>query len=736
MKQLFIISIFLMGVAVQAQVKKPSGPKHLHIRVLAKTYADSIVIRWAPMDAVAWLMGNDSGYRIARIDYSDQAHPVTTVLSAKLRPLTLEQMMATIGPNDKYAGVAAQALYGKDFQMTKEAPYGFAKKIKQAHDALNFRYSFTLEAADFSPATASAIALRWVDKDVRKGSSYIYVITVCGATKDYIVDSAATFVVDRAATPIPAPDGLQGFGFDRKSELHWNRRQLGNFSAYDIERSDDAGKNWVAMNKTPYLTPDKIPPVSGTMQRKSDTIVKKISALVRDHQVFMDSLPQDYHPYMYRVRGINAFAEWSPWSAPIEVAGRDLTPPVAPVIDSVRNTTGSQLRIVWSQRVSSPDLAGYYISKGNNVKGPFYPLTKYMLPKETRVFTDSAGVPHLPNYYVIVAVDTAKNVAASGAFPGYLTDTMPPAAPVRVAGSIDSMGVVRLHWAANREPDLKGYKVYFAYGARDEFTQVTHVLLGDTSFVDTVSMRSLNRRVWYSVVAVDNSNNHSAYSAPAMLKKLVVVPPSAPLAGAITVAARLVTIEWIESRSEGAAGYEIARVHTGAGSDAAGTGGRTAAKAAGASGGAAYVVVGKLAQDWRKRSLVFNDSVTANRDYYYAARTIDSTGVRSEWSAAVHAVYHATDSLAGPSALQARLDDKRRHIKLSWQFKDKGDYFFVVYRAVNHGALNAWQSFNKDVSSGEDDEAGSGGYDYAIKVVYRDRAAVSALSKPVHITIP
>jgi hypothetical protein len=31
---------------------------------------------------------------------------------------------------------------------------------------------------------------------------------------------------------------------------------------------------------------------------------------------------------------------------------------------------------------------------------------------------------------------------------------------------------------------------------------------------------------------------------------------------------------------------------------------------------------------------------------------------------------------------------------------------------------------------------GSGAYDYAIKVVHRDRAAVSAMSKPVHISIP
>lgn len=715
MKTIITIVLLLGWAAVDGQSKKSAGPTHLKVRVVAKSYADSVVVRWAPMNAVAWLLGNDSGYRLARIDYSDKQHPVTTVLTAApLRPLTLEQMMATIGPNNKYAAIAAQALYGKDFQMTKDAPIGFAKKVKQAHDALNLRYSFTLEAADFSSVVASAIALRWVDKDVKKGSSYIYVLTVCGKTKDYVVDSAAAFVIDNPAEPAPAPDGLKGFGFDRQAEIQWNRRQAGNFSAYQIQRSDDEGKTWLAMNKEPYYSPDEVPPVTGEVKGKKDTIVRKIAALIRDHQVYVDSLPQDYHRYLYRVRGINAFAEEGQWSAPLVVEGRDLTPPAAPIIDTARNTRGTQIRLVWTQRVASPDLAGYYISRANSVKGPFYPVTKYMLGKDVRMFVDSAAVPHLPNYYVVVAVDTAKNVAASGAFPGYLTDTMPPAAPVGLAGSIDSMGVVRLHWAVGREPDLKGYKVYFAYGEKDQFEQLTHEVIADTVFTDTISTKSLNRRVWYKVVAVDSTNNHSAYSAPLALKKVKVVPPSAPVAGVVTMNGRGVAIEFIESRSEGAMGYEVAR-QTGSGG---------------------FVTVGRLAQDWMKKSLIFSDTVKANTDYFYMARTIDSTGVRSDWSVAVHVVRHAADSLAAPAGLVAKVDGPQHRVRLSWQYKDTGDYFFVVYRAVNNGGLVAWQSFDKTALAGEDDSMGSGAYAYAIKVVHRDRAAASTLSKTVHIMIP
>jgi fibronectin type 3 domain-containing protein len=658
---------------------RTKGPAHLHIRVLAKAYDDSIVIRWAPEDAVAWIMGKDSGYRVTRIDYSDPARPVSKILSATpFKPLTLEQMKASLDRDNKYAAIAAQAMYGNDFRMTKNQPKGFAKQVKQGHDAMGFRYSFAMQAADFSPPVASALALRWVDKDVKKGEKYIYIIAVNGGNKNYVVDSAAAYIADIRTGSDPSPEGLKAYGFDRQVELHWNRRQMGNFSAYYVERSADGGKTFESLTKLPYYAPDQPPP-----NVKKDTSLRKAASLLRDHQIYFDSIPQDYKDYTYRVRGINAFAELSPYSAPVTVQGRDLTAPAAPVIESATNTEGSEIRLSWAQRVVSPDLAGYYISRGNAVKGPFYPITKTLLPKNTRSFVDSAALPHLPNYYVVIAVDTAKNLSASPAYPGYLTDTTAPAAPVAVTGTADSFGVVHLSWAAGKEADLKGYKVYFGYSPRDEFSQVTRELLTDNQYIDTISMKSLNRRVYYKVVAVDKSNNHSAYSLPATVKRTVVVPPSAPVAGTVGVKRKSVAIEWIESRSEGAAGYEIFR----------------------------------------------------KGDYYYSAQTIDSTGVRSERSFAVHARSNVQDSLPAPGSLQAKWDGRAHTVVLSWQYKDTGDYFFVVYRSVGGGNLDAWHSYDKATQAGVDEEVKSGAYAYAIRVVHRDKNTGSRIGKPVRVNI-
>ena len=705
----FLFILLTVHLFAQKKGNDKKGPQHLHVHVMSKAFEDSIVIRWAPENAVAWNLCRDSGYEVTRIDYSDPQHPVNLLLTAQaFKPMTLEQMKATLDRNDKYAAIAAQAMYGNDFRMTKEEPGSFAEKVKQGHNAMNFRFSFAMQAADFSAPVASALALRWVDKTVKKGGKYVYLITVRADGKNYVVDSAATLVINIKKVTNAVPEGLKAFGFDRRVELHWNRRQMGNFSAYYIERSDDEGKTFHTLNKLPFYAPDQTPAAG-----KNDTVQHKIALLLRDHQVYFDSIPQDYKTYFYRLRGINAFAELSSSSLAVEIQGRDLTAPVPPVIDSAKNISGNKIKISWTQRKASPDLAGYFISRSNSVKGPFYPLSKTMLDKNIKSFTDTAALPHLPNYYVVVAVDTARNLSASSAYAGYLTDTIPPKAPIRLAGNIDSNGVVHLHWAANKEPDLKGYKVYYAYNPQYEFSQLTEEPITDTSFTDTISTKSLNRNIYYELVAVDKSNNHSTYSSPTQLKKPVVVPPSAPVATHISVKKTRVDIDWIESRSEGAAGYEIYRMDP----------------------GHEWKTIAKLNQQWHASSVHFTDTtISPNTDYYYSAETIDgSSGLHSTRSFVVHARSKVSNTLPAPDDMKTVFDAKQNAIKLNWKYTDDGDYYFIVYRAFNNGPLTAWHSFDKKERSGTDNEIKKGTYQYAIKIVYRNKPVESALSKTTSV---
>lgn len=704
-----ILLIFISG---SGYAQQKNIPAHLQIHVLARAYGDSVVIRWAPGDAIAWKLCNDSGYHVTRIDYSNPFHPVTTVLTSKaLLPMTLKQMAAYLDTKNEYAAIAAQAMYGNNFQLTKDTAVSFGDRIKQGRSAMNFRFSFAMEAADFSAPVAHALALRYVDNNVRKGGKYFYEISSPAANEDYVVDTGAVSVINLKEKKRAVPQGLKAYGFDRRVELHWNRRQLPGYDAYNIQRSDDGGKTWHVLNSLPFYSSYDSPPVL----KKKDSIVRKITSLLRDYQVFLDSIPRNYTPYYYRISGLDAFGEQSPYTASVSVSGIDLTPPIPPDIDSIKNISGNVMEITWSQHQRSPDLAGYVLTRSNNAQGPFEPIIPKLIDKYATHFNDSAAVPHLPNYYVIMAIDSAGNSANSNPMVAYLTDSIPPAAPTGVAGIIDTSGVVHLHWNKNTEPDLKGYKVYYSYNPDYQFSQITHVPVTENEYTDTIQMKTLDRKVYYRVVAVDQNNNHSAYSAIAALQKPVVFPPTAPVPGNVFAGNDGTHIEWIESRSEGAAGYQIYRSKKGGN----------------------WQPIARLNQDWEVSSIPYTDTtIEPNTDYYYAAETIDSTGIHSAWSFAVHVRYSKSNTLPAVNTLKAYWDTTQKKVKLSWQYNDEGDYFFIIYRAAKDQTLVPWHSYDKGTQGCEDDELKQGSYQYAIKVVYQRDRKESQMSKAIGVIIP
>jgi hypothetical protein len=699
--------------SAQGKLSRPGTATHLKLRAAVEALGDSVVIRWAPATAMAWELCNDSGYQLLRIDYSTPGAPVTTHLTkGPLRPMTLAEMKASLAPANKYAAIASQAMYGGDFRMTQAAPATFSDQVRQAHNALDMRYSLAMQSADFSPPVASALALRWVDRNVKQGGRYLYVVYSTAANGNYIIDSARAAVVNIRSTRHPAPQGLKAFGFDRSVELHWNRRQSGQFDAYYVERSDDGGKTYHRLDSLAFFS--SYNPAPAAEHGKTDTAVHEIASILRDHQVYFDSIPRDYHTYYYRVTGINAFGEQSPFSDPVAVSGRDMTPPSSPVIETVSTGDARSLALHWRQPAPAADVAGYYVSRAGDVKGPFVPLTTRLLGKNTFRFIDTAAIPHGPNYYAVLAVDTAGNVSASTPRVGYLEDTVAPAAPTGVGGYVDSSGVVHLHWHPGPEPDLEGYKVYYAYNPDQSYSQITHTAITDTSFSDTISMTTLYRRVYYEVVAVDFDDNHSPYSAAAVLSKPYVIAPAAPVAGSVYGDAGGAHIQWFESRSPGVKGYTVYRSRK----------------------GESWQPVDTLAQDWTREDILYTDTaISPNTDYYYAASTLDSTGVSSPRSFTVRVRYSRAATLPSADGLRAAWDSSSHAVKLDWNYNGTGDYFFVLYRSSGTGPLAPWHSSDQNARSWGDKEVSSGVYHYAIRVVSRQRHARSAVSEPVTVRV-
>ena len=118
------------------------------ISLLARTYGDSIVLRWAPEDYVSWKYLNRVGVNIYRFD-ADNPIKVDTVAYA-LKPQPIEAWRAAYPQTDSIAGIAMGTLYGEGGftqEQSKSRPgtmgavldvhAHLGNKIELLHDGLN-----------------------------------------------------------------------------------------------------------------------------------------------------------------------------------------------------------------------------------------------------------------------------------------------------------------------------------------------------------------------------------------------------------------------------------------------------------------------------------------------------------------------------------------------------------------------------------------------------------------------
>ncbi len=73
--------------------------------------------------------------------------------------------------------------------------------------------------------------------------------------------------------------------------------------------------------------------------------------------------------------------------------------------------------------------------------------------------------------------------------------------------------------------DIRGFNVFYSNKPDHEFSLLTKTPLTDTVFRDTISLKTLTKKIYYKVVAVDYNSNYSKFSQILELKRPDVVPP-------------------------------------------------------------------------------------------------------------------------------------------------------------------------------------------------------------------
>jgi uncharacterized protein len=671
-KSFIVICIFLSTLA-EAQIDslKILDP----IQVLSRTSADSIVLRWAPIETNYWMAANKHGYTIERYTLIRDGKSLSTPERKLLTPAPLkpypESQWEVIVNNNKYVAIAAQALLGESFELDIQRS-GAANIVNKATEN-DQRFYIALYCADLSVTAAKALALYWADEDVKKNEKYFYRITIAGPKSGVL--SGGIYVSADEAYALPAPLKFSAEVKNNTVSLRWNQSyHKGVYTSYVVERSEDGVKfNAISEDAISTLTPASL----------EET----------EYQYAIDSLKDISKEFYYRVRGLTPFGEFGPPSEVKTVRAKKIISDL-PYITSAISTDNKTVTLTWDfspEHNSSID--GFYIERSVSPSSTFTKSHDGLLPKDARLFLDTS--PRQTNYYRISVQTTDKQLIRSMIYYSQLVDSIPPASPSGVQGIIDEFGNVTLSWKPNVEEDIHGYRVYRAYYTSEEFAQLTEGPVSEAKFNDRVNVQSLNEKIHYRVMAIDNNQNHSRLSEVYSLTLPDKVPPVTPMFLPIKSAEDGVNLSWMPSSSTDVSQYELYRK----------------------SDNNQWIRITVIPSN-SDTLYVYKDMGLANGELrYYTIVAVDDSGLESPPSPAV-AGQKLRRRVWPAVALQAPvIDRENKRMTLRWGYDQIDVKLFQVYKSINDQPLILYRSVSrKDFT----DRLYDGKYHYKVVAVFAD----------------
>jgi len=688
----------------------PPDPGFAKIQVIARPAEDSVVLRWAPTTPHGWRIGNRIGYLIQRKTAQGESVLLTP---QPIRPWEVEPWADWMERDsaNAFVGIAVYALYGDTTLIGMADSLGQDTLDTNAERNANL-FGYSLFAADNDPDIATALGLRFVDKTVKRGVRYTYTITLAKA-QAYRVEPGTVDAAAGKTAAGPAPKNCTANGMDGRIQLRWEPAPGISYSAYNVFRSENRGRTYARLNATPIaiVTPaDRDVPALG---------------------VFMDTTIVNYRKYRYQVKGIDAFGETGK-AAEVDAYGRDLTPPPQPMVMNAEQIGKAKLRMRWDMTDRPGDLAGFNVMRSAHADSSYKKINRLLLPAAAREFTDEKAIDREP-YYIITALDTAGNAAQSFPLYGMLVDTIPPAVPAGLRGTVDSVGRVTLVWKRNREANILGYRVLRANAPDHEFTQLTGSVHRDTMYVDSIDVTSLTRNVYYRIAAVNARFGHSEMSAPLALRRHTTTLPTPPVFTDVIAGDQSVELHWAVNSTDRLRAIVLLRRSLAAE-------GAPAARATPGRSGTA----GMHGERWgtlvtlpAPASVFVDKRVVQKTTYEYQVAVVDSNRQSSLAERPVQARPFDAGLRPAVRKLTAAFEKKSDGIRLEWTYQERqsDQLYFVIYRSVEGGEFIPLKSVPGSLRSFADRVLiGDGTYRYRIQVATHG-GAESPLSEPVTVLV-
>lgn len=654
------------------------GQNRAQLRLIGASVGDSVVLRWAVANDDAWVRANIAGYLLERTELDEKNKVVgrrsQRISADTIRPWTYGMLERKLNRQDTFALLAAQCLYGKSMH-TQTVSGDLIAALKEADTELRNRHGFALIAADLSAQAADLLGWRWVDRDIKKGHKYLYLLRCPPLAGQVVSDTALYVIKPEEYLPLNAPSAPELKSSEGHIAIVWEKQPQ--FSAYYPERSSD-GVHFQRLTNKPYM--EWIP-----RERPG-----------RDSISYVDSVGVNYKPFYYRLVGINPFAQLSPPSGVVVGMALDQTPPPPPEDVRLENIGEQQVKITWNNPLHSEPLQGIVIAKTPEPSTPVKRINEKLLPPGTAEFTDESAWQFGTNFYTVGLVDTAGNVGWSSLLYVVMHDAAAPAQPGGLQGTIDTSGLVKLSWRLGGDFDLKGYNVYFANQADHVFIPLADTLITDTVFQYRIDLRNLTEHIYFKIKAFDYNLKESAASEMLELTKPDLVPPDAPVFDDYKVSESAVYLHWRPASSADVAAQLLLRRST----------------------AGAWAPITSLPPQTRSWS---DTLLTAGQSWEYALQAVDDAGLKSEPSFPVGVKIPGASRKKSVSGLKAVWDNTKNQILLSWQSETISEHF-LIYRADGKGGLELWAKVAGNTTVFTDRPLHNGTFTYALKPLYADGA--------------
>jgi len=478
-------------------------------------------------------------------------------------------------------------------------------------------------------------------------------------------------------TTLPKPLDLAGSFLDGSAMLSWNFKLLSStYGSYQIERSID-GVTFEKINKRPYSVLNE-----NALDRKGGRIF------------YVDSVSNDTK-YTYRVRGINAFGELGPPSEEISGEGKKVLEYVPKIVrKEIENS--NTVKIDWEFPIEgNSQIIKFELNHAEKEAGPYKVIVDDIKPETRSLQYDGLGAS---NYFTLTAVGKQNNRRTSYAVLVQPIDSIPPAVPTGLKGTIDSLGIVKFSWDANQESDILGYRVHIANEKHHEFSTVNSEPQYENYFTDTVSVKDLNSNVYYKVSALDKRYNTSKLSVMLEIQKPDLIPPTSPVFNHYKLTDEgTVALTWKSSSSRDVENYLIYRKRNDE-------------------------------QQWR---LVFEGEASQNSFtdeeieegylYNYTILARDRSFLESLPAPAVSVKVTRLGIRPKVRGFYAEANKQRKSVMLSWRYKETSVAEFEIYRAVADEPFRLLRTVPNQVKRIEDaDMTINTQYKYMIRAIFKD----------------